>query len=180
MVFFFFFSSRRRHTRFKCDWSSDVCSSDLIIRESIRTHACEVADDLVGSRRMLRFFAEHTMHSQPGARLPEGSQQYVLDQIGTQLIDHLFQIVVAHARTGRRLATNQPPDVLYTTGGSKVSLLQRAIVFHQPADEKLLREDFRRNKPHALGARIAQFLHAGDGSVRTLRSAAVIPQAWHP
>src|SRR3989475_7060186 len=30
MVFvFFFFSSRRRHTRFDCDWSSDVCSSDL-------------------------------------------------------------------------------------------------------------------------------------------------------
>src|SRR5260370_20321529 len=28
-LFFFFFSSRRRHTRFKCDWSSDVCSSDL-------------------------------------------------------------------------------------------------------------------------------------------------------
>src|SRR6185369_10285832 len=28
-IFIFFFSSRRRHTRFKCDWSSDVCSSDL-------------------------------------------------------------------------------------------------------------------------------------------------------
>src|SRR5205085_9197374 len=28
----FFFSSRRRHTRFDCDWSSDVCSSDLIER----------------------------------------------------------------------------------------------------------------------------------------------------
>src|SRR5207237_7578161 len=28
-ICFFFFSSRRRHTRFKCDWSSDVCSSDL-------------------------------------------------------------------------------------------------------------------------------------------------------
>src|SRR2546430_12630717 len=27
--FYFFFSSRRRHTRFDCDWSSDVCSSDL-------------------------------------------------------------------------------------------------------------------------------------------------------
>src|SRR2546430_8035844 len=27
--FHFFFSSRRRHTRFDCDWSSDVCSSDL-------------------------------------------------------------------------------------------------------------------------------------------------------
>src|SRR5260221_9674865 len=28
-VFLFFFSSRRRHTRSLCDWSSDVCSSDL-------------------------------------------------------------------------------------------------------------------------------------------------------
>src|SRR5207249_7021088 len=28
--FFFFFSSRRRHTRSKRDWSSDVCSSDLM------------------------------------------------------------------------------------------------------------------------------------------------------
>src|SRR2546427_12237420 len=30
--FVFFFSSRRRHTRFDCDWSSDVCSSDLATR----------------------------------------------------------------------------------------------------------------------------------------------------
>src|SRR6266568_5474700 len=29
--FFFFFSSRRRHTRWNCDWSSDVCSSDLAL-----------------------------------------------------------------------------------------------------------------------------------------------------
>src|SRR5947207_7782136 len=28
----FFFSSRRRHTRSLCDWSSDVCSSDLVLR----------------------------------------------------------------------------------------------------------------------------------------------------
>src|SRR5215203_5457501 len=27
---FFFFSSRRRHTRYWRDWSSDVCSSDLM------------------------------------------------------------------------------------------------------------------------------------------------------
>src|SRR5438093_9869659 len=30
IVFFFFFSSRRRHTRLVSDWSSDVCSSDLL------------------------------------------------------------------------------------------------------------------------------------------------------
>src|SRR2546427_826628 len=39
-MLFFFFSSRRRHTRFDCDWSSDVCSSDLAkcgsLREALR------------------------------------------------------------------------------------------------------------------------------------------------
>src|SRR5260221_8264849 len=32
MFSLFFFSSRRRHTRSLCDWSSDVCSSDLLKR----------------------------------------------------------------------------------------------------------------------------------------------------
>src|SRR6266513_4384824 len=36
-IVFFFFSSRRRHTRSKRDWSSDVCSSDLADIE--RTHS---------------------------------------------------------------------------------------------------------------------------------------------
>src|SRR5690625_7472157 len=34
-MFFFFFSSRRRHTRWPRDWSSDVCSSDLIFMDSV-------------------------------------------------------------------------------------------------------------------------------------------------
>src|SRR2546430_11017021 len=34
---FFFFSSRRRHTRFDCDWSSDVCSSDLHTAGHVKT-----------------------------------------------------------------------------------------------------------------------------------------------
>src|SRR5713101_4881986 len=29
-MFLFFLSSRMRHTRLTCDWSSDVCSSDLL------------------------------------------------------------------------------------------------------------------------------------------------------
>src|SRR5205085_6697612 len=36
---FFFFSSRRRHTRFDCDWSSDVCSSDLGELRFLTLHA---------------------------------------------------------------------------------------------------------------------------------------------
>src|SRR5438309_3421240 len=34
--FSFFFSSRRRHTRWNCDWSSDVCSSDLVSKRAGR------------------------------------------------------------------------------------------------------------------------------------------------
>src|SRR5438034_7237253 len=33
----FFFSSRRRHTRSLCDWSSDVCSSDLFLHNDVAT-----------------------------------------------------------------------------------------------------------------------------------------------
>src|SRR5260370_17207178 len=35
----FFFERRRRDTRFKCDWSSDVCSSDLSFVRTEDTHA---------------------------------------------------------------------------------------------------------------------------------------------
>src|SRR5690349_14983022 len=37
LIFFFFFSSRRRHTRSLRDWSSDVCSSDLIAHLLVRS-----------------------------------------------------------------------------------------------------------------------------------------------
>src|SRR2546430_15297615 len=43
---FFFFSSRRRHTRFDCDWSSDVCSSDLRPDPSDRERAARLHRDL--------------------------------------------------------------------------------------------------------------------------------------
>src|SRR5689334_24593638 len=41
---FIFFSSRRRHTRWNCDWSSDVCSSDL--DRGLPTHHVQGAQDL--------------------------------------------------------------------------------------------------------------------------------------
>src|SRR5256886_6273324 len=51
IVLFFFFSSRRRHTRFDCDWSSDVCSSDLRARDLplalLPGHGVEAAEDRV-------------------------------------------------------------------------------------------------------------------------------------
>src|SRR5438309_10144193 len=46
-LFFFFFSSRRRHTRWNCDWSSDVCSSDLSPRPGATGTASDLLDELL-------------------------------------------------------------------------------------------------------------------------------------
>src|SRR5205085_7741946 len=49
--FFFFFSSRRRHTRFDCDWSSDVCSSDLhfVGQTPLQIRGARQAGEVVGA-----------------------------------------------------------------------------------------------------------------------------------
>src|SRR5688572_31324087 len=47
-AFFFFFSSRRRHTRFDCDWSSDVCSSDLSVPKTSGKRGIHVFVPLAG------------------------------------------------------------------------------------------------------------------------------------
>src|SRR5688572_32096347 len=50
LFFFFFFSSRRRHTRFDCDWSSDVCSSDL---STITADQCGRRECSIGRSRII-------------------------------------------------------------------------------------------------------------------------------
>src|SRR5438105_15941175 len=54
---FFFFSSRRRHTRSTRDWSSDVCSSDLVVvaEPGVRLHAHDRRDPgrLAGPHQVL-------------------------------------------------------------------------------------------------------------------------------
>src|SRR5437868_15387671 len=44
MIVVFFFSSRRRHTRSKRDWSSDVCSSDLVCPYASKQKVIEKAE----------------------------------------------------------------------------------------------------------------------------------------
>src|SRR3954466_16435533 len=53
------FSSRRRHTRLSCDWSSDVCSSDLMIRRPPRL-SCDWSSDVCSSD----LIEEHTSELQ--------------------------------------------------------------------------------------------------------------------
>src|SRR3989475_6489225 len=50
-VLMFFFSSRRRHTRFDCDWSSDVCSSGRDeARERLLEHLILAKPEQLGNR----------------------------------------------------------------------------------------------------------------------------------
>src|SRR2546427_5323841 len=53
-LLFFFFSSRRRHTRFDCDWSSDVCSSDLLSDFYSATALCCTSDLTVAEFKSLK------------------------------------------------------------------------------------------------------------------------------
>src|SRR3989454_1373372 len=53
LLFFFFFSSRRRHTRLQGDWSSDVCSSDLVLAALAHAHAAGVAHGDLRPERVL-------------------------------------------------------------------------------------------------------------------------------
>src|SRR2546426_6147320 len=48
-MYFFFFSSRRRHTRLQGDWSSDVCSSDLVFGTNSEANSMSVPE----KRRLL-------------------------------------------------------------------------------------------------------------------------------
>src|SRR6267142_5186135 len=77
---FFFFSSRRRHTRLTCDWSSDVCSSDLV-ELGQRLHQAE-AGLLVVAEHMPRDGAAVTQ-AEPdrlglGDEIADGQDQTVL------------------------------------------------------------------------------------------------------
>src|SRR5690348_4524016 len=54
---FFFFSSRRRHTRWTGDWSSDVCSSDLLVinwTRELRMWAEDVPYEVIGGDTQAR------------------------------------------------------------------------------------------------------------------------------
>src|SRR5699024_11599260 len=63
---FFFFSSRRRHTRSKRDWSSDVCSSDLGFL--ITTHLLESLER-EGRIRFGAFYAKRARRILPASLL---------------------------------------------------------------------------------------------------------------
>src|SRR6516165_9479313 len=92
--FFFFFSSRRRHTRFDCDWSSDVCSSDLSQAKELSSPETILLKDYrpksiykIPVTQIDR--AKHPiidMHSHPYAKTPQQIEEWLknMDEVGIQ------------------------------------------------------------------------------------------------
>src|SRR5207302_6637088 len=90
---FFFFSSRRRHTRFSRDWSSDVCSSDLVTsRSSLVSEETAVP---VASLRIKNIFIWYMFES--------CLRKWFRIEIMTLLLTFLLQSAIHHRSEERRV-----------------------------------------------------------------------------
>src|SRR2546427_8717496 len=93
---FFFFSSRRRHTRFDCDWSSDVCSSDLKDTAKI----VEIRDKYVGLFQETLASFNRTFPQTPGLRAFTfgGAEDFEpLKRSLRQRVDHVNAVMTQYA-----------------------------------------------------------------------------------
>src|SRR5438270_9111433 len=108
-IFFFFFSSRRRHTRFDCDWSSDVCSSDLLCHGPDGRGDGPAAASLAVKPPDL---AEHFFHHREGDilwKLKHGAPDTPMPAFGGRLSEEqLWELITllrarAEAQAGRAL-----------------------------------------------------------------------------
>src|SRR3712207_6581780 len=85
-LIFFFFSSRRRHTRYWRDWSSDVCSSDLVRRVSGDAALDAIAGYTIANDVTMRDYQYRTHQWLPGknwaASTPLGPSLVTPDEVG--------------------------------------------------------------------------------------------------
>src|SRR5689334_5949218 len=103
---FFFFSSRRRHTRWNCDWSSDVCSSDLPVE------ACTGDDYALPAVSIASLDADGSKAAEIGAALDAHPLQGA-NAMTAALAGGLRIAARAKARTGHVIQT-----ILVTDGSS--------------------------------------------------------------
>src|SRR5690242_21250444 len=104
---FFFFSSRRRHTRLTCDWSSDVCSSDLREYGVVRCVVCREELSNVIERSLGQIF------HRPDKRMMKW-MRYRKDEL-LQLLQHCSV----------RLIINRPAALVFNDVALSIELLLR-------------------------------------------------------
>src|SRR3712207_4105203 len=135
-LIFFFFSSRRRHTRSLCDWSSDVCSSDLsrLSLQEAKTPGAASAPDspaphpqagpVPGTHRSFHERVKHT--KRPPPPLAPRAAQLSRDLTGTSRLTSLFlrDTLASHQPPGPRPQVPLPDGIIFA--GALVVRVRRA------------------------------------------------------
>src|SRR5205085_6226709 len=103
----FFFSSRRRHTSFDCDWSSDVCSSDLPVVD-MPLGATE--DRVTGSINIERALTAGVKAFEPGLLARANRGFLYIDEVNL-LEDHLVDLLLDTAASGRNVVERESVSV---------------------------------------------------------------------
>src|SRR2546427_8223580 len=154
LLVFFFFSSRRRHTRFDCDWSSDVCSSDLLTRlinqvldlAKIESGAAEWHSSEIDMREVLedsvtavsQLFKERKVDLT--VELPQKVPGIVADR------DRLMQVMLNLLSNAAKFSEREPGVVAVTlaqqSGFLRVEVSDNGIGI-SAADQEVIFEKFR-------------------------------------
>src|SRR2546430_17215329 len=115
VILCFFFSSRRRHTRFDCYWSSDVCSSDLVLLRVQGDRDPDAVDALRGPRASSRHRAPRRRHGVSDARLLSVLIPAVGGQGGGVLLEWIVEAALAD---GLQVHGTSIPGVAQRTGST--------------------------------------------------------------
>src|SRR5256886_131411 len=143
-MFFFFFSSRRRHTRFDCDWSSDVCSSDLRVQEvAQRLGLTELLD-----RRPAQLSGGQRQRVALGRAIVRAPRAFLLDEplsnLDAKLRSELrAELLALHRALGATMVYVTHDQAEAMTMGQRIAVLHEgrlrqlgtpAEVYQRPAD----------------------------------------------
>src|SRR5690625_1263337 len=104
----FFFSSRRRHTRWPRDWSSDVCSSDLLYPEDQLTDR--------SSRFMAAELVREKITRQLGDELPYQIAVEVEEFVQTGKVLHISALILVEREGQKRILIGDKGDRIKQIG----------------------------------------------------------------
>src|SRR5699024_11744013 len=110
-----FFSSRRRHTRSKRDWSSDVCSSDLVERLGGRQVAFQGVEEFAG---LLGLFTAG--HNSVDQLTPTGEVLGCWCGLWCRLASHCPEVIAEMGEAVNPVVLDVPP-----VGGGVVATVER-------------------------------------------------------